>query len=88
MKVDFKKTFLKELEKLKNKSLKNSIYNCIIQVELAESISDIKNIKKLAGFEVYYRIRVGDYRIGLKLENDIVNFVVFEHRKDIYKTFP
>lgn len=88
MKVDFKKTFLKELEKLKNKSLKNSIYNSIIQVELAESISEIKNIKKLAGFEMYYRLRVGDYRIGLKLENDIVNFVIFEHRKDIYKTFP
>jgi mRNA interferase RelE/StbE len=88
MKVDFKKTFLKELEKLKNKSLKNSIYNSIIQVELAESISEIKNIKKLAGFEMYYRLRVGDYRIGLKLENDTVNFVIFEHRKDIYKTFP
>lgn len=88
MKVDFKKTFLKELEKLKNKSLKNSIYNSIIQVELAESISEIKNIKKLAGFEIYYRLRVGDYRIGLKLENDTVNFVIFEHRKDIYKTFP
>lgn len=88
MKVDFKKTFLKELEKLKNKSLKNSIYNSIIQVELAESISEIKNIKKLAGFEIYYRLRVGDFRIGLKLENDTVNFVIFEHRKDIYKTFP
>ena len=88
MKVDFKKTFLKELEKLKNKSLKNSIYNSIIQVELAESISEIKNIKKLAGFEMYYRLRVGDYRIGLKLENETVNFVIFEHRKDIYKTFP
>ncbi len=88
MKVDFKKTFLKELEKLKNKSLKNSIYNSIIQVELAESISELKNIKKLAGFEIYYRLRVGDYRIGLKLENDTVNFVIFEHRKDIYKTFP
>lgn len=45
MKVDFKKTFLKELEKLKNKSLKNSIYNSIIQVELAESILEIKILK-------------------------------------------
>ena len=88
MKVDFKKSFLKDLKKLKNKPLQNSIYNCIVQVESAASISEIKNIKKLAGFEVHYRIRVGDYRIGLKLENDIVNFVVFEHRKDIYKTFP
>lgn len=88
MKVEFKKSFLKDLKKLKNRSLQNSIYNCIIQVESSESISNIKNIKKLAGFEFHYRIRVGDYRIGLKLKNEIVHFVVFEHRKDIYKTFP
>jgi mRNA interferase RelE/StbE len=47
-----------------------------------------QNIKKLAGFDMYYRIRVGDYRIGVKLEKDIVYFVVVEHRKDVYKTFP
>ena len=88
MKVEFKKSFLKDLKKLKNKSLQNSIYNCIIQVESAESISEIKNIKKPAGFEVHYRIRVGDYRIGLKLEKDSVNFVVFENRNAIHKTFP
>jgi mRNA interferase RelE/StbE len=88
MKVEFKKSFLKDLKKLKNKSLQNSIYNCIIQIESAESLVEIKNLKKLTGFELHYRIRVGDYRIGLKLENDVVNFVVFEHRKDIYKIFP
>jgi len=88
MKVEFKKSFLKELKKLKNKSLKNSIAECIIQVESAENIAHIKNSKKLAGYDVYYRIRVGDYRIGVKIEKDVVYFVVFEHRKDIYKKFP
>jgi mRNA interferase RelE/StbE len=57
-------------------------------VETAQVISEIKNIKKLAGFDMYYRIRVGDYRIGIKLEKDIIYFVVVEHRKDVYKTFP
>jgi mRNA interferase RelE/StbE len=88
MKVEFKKSFLKELQKLRNKGLKNSIADCIVQVESANSISQIKNIKKLAGFDDYYRIRIGDYRIGLKIENNTVYFVVFEHRKDIYKKFP
>jgi mRNA interferase RelE/StbE len=88
MKVEFKKSFLKELKKLKSKSLQHSIYECILQVESAETISSIKNLKKLAGYDAHYRIRVGDYRIGLKIEKDIVYFVVFEHRKDIYKGFP
>jgi mRNA interferase RelE/StbE len=88
MKVEFKKSFLKDIKKIKNKPLQNSIYNCIIHVETAQLISEIKNIKKLAGFDMYYRIRVGDYRIGVKLEKDIIYFVVVEHRKDVYKTFP
>ena len=88
MKVDFKKSFLKELKKLKNKSLQNSIYDAIIQVESATSLNKIKNLKKLTGYEVHYRIRVGDYSIGVKFENEVVYFVVFEHRKDMYKGFP
>jgi mRNA interferase RelE/StbE len=88
MKVEFKKSFLKELKKLKNKSLKNSIAESIIQVESAENIANIKNLKKLTGYDIYYRIRVGDYRIGLKIEKDAVYFVVCEHRKDIYRKFP
>lgn len=88
MKTGFKKSFLKELKKLKNKNLKSAINECIIQVESAENITQIKNLKKLAGYDIYYRIRIGDYRIGIKHEKEIVYFVVFEHRKDIYRGFP
>lgn len=88
MRVEFKKSFLKELQKLRNKGLKNSIAECIEQVESAKSINQIRNVKKLAGFDDFYRIRIGDYRIGVKIEEDTVYFVVFEHRKDIYKKFP
>ena len=88
MKAEFKKSFLKELRKLRNKSLKNSIADCIGQVESASRIDHVKNIKKLAGYDDYYRIRIGDYRVGIKVEMNTVYFVVFEHRKDIYKKFP
>jgi mRNA interferase RelE/StbE len=88
MKIEFKKSFLKELKKLKSKSLQHSIFECIVQVESADNINLIKNLKKLAGYDAHYRIRVGEYRIGVKIEKDLVYFVVFEHRKDIYKGFP
>jgi mRNA interferase RelE/StbE len=88
MKVEFKKSFLKELQKLKNNALKNSIADCIVQVESAKNITQIKNLKKLSGYDDYYRIRVADYRIGIKVEDEVVYFAVFEHRKDIYKSFP
>lgn len=88
MKTGFKKSFLKELKKLKNKSLKSAIADCVIQVESAENITQVKNLKKLSGYDIYYRIRIGNYRIGLKLEGETVFFVVFEHRKDVYRKFP
>ncbi len=88
MKVEFKKSFLKDLKKLKSKSLRDSVYNSIIQVETAKDIQEIRNLKKLVGFESHYRIRVGDYRIGIFHQNEVIIFVVFEHRKDVYKKFP
>ena len=88
MNTAFKNSFLKELKKLKNKSLKETVYNCILQVESAKNISEIRNLKKLSGYEMYYRIRIGDYRIGIKIDNEVIYFVVLDHRKDIYKGFP
>ena len=88
MKIEFKKSFLKELQKLKNKTLKDSIADCIVQVESAKNVTQIKNLKKLSGYNVYYRIRIGDYRIGIKVKDEVVYFAAFEHRKDIYKSFP
>ena len=88
MKIEFKKSFLSDLKKLKSKSLKDSVTDCIKQVESSVNLSQIRNLKKLTGYDKYYRIRMGDYRIGVKIENDTVYFVVFEHRKNIYKGFP
>ncbi len=68
MKVQFKESFLKELKKLQNKKLKGSIYECIIQAEGAGKLSEIKNLKKLKGYNIYYRIRIGDYRIASRLK--------------------
>ena len=88
MKIEFKKSFLSDLKKLKSKSLKDSVTDCIKQVESSVNLTQIKNLKKLTGYDKYYRIRMGDYRIGVKIENDTVYFVVFEHRKNIYRGFP
>lgn len=88
MNIDFKKSFLKDIKNLKNENLRKVILNCIVQVEAFTSISQIKNLKKLSNSENCYRIRIGDYRIGLKLEKETVIFVVFGHRKEFYNEFP
>ena len=88
MKTAFKESFLKALLKLKNPELKSQIVQIINNIETAEDIRDISNLKKLHGPGKYYRIKIGEYRIGLKIIDDLIYFVDIAHRKDIYKHFP
>ena len=88
MKTEFTSRFLKDLDKLNHNSVKKNISEIIEQVEKAGSLPEIKNIKKLKGHLSAYRIRSGDYRIGLFIENDVVEFIRIAHRKDIYNIFP
>jgi mRNA interferase RelE/StbE len=59
-------------------------------VESADNLSQIPNLKKLKGQKnkVYYRSRMGNYRVGLVIKQDIVVFVRFLNRKEIYRYFP
>jgi len=63
--------------------------NEIIQtVEKAQTPQEIPTIKKLRGERNYFRIRIGDYRLGLKIEGQLVTLVRILNRKDIYRYFP
>jgi mRNA interferase RelE/StbE len=88
VKTEFKKSFEKDLKKIKDKNLLNWVKEIIEEIEQAHSIAELNNVKKLRESGKYYRIKVGDYRIGFLLEKDIVVFVRFLHRKDIYRYFP
>lgn len=90
MTVGFRQQFEKELRQLKDSTLKKRILKAIQQAEKADTLATIPNLRKLAGYETYYRIRIGDYRLGLKWEADdqTLYFVTFAHRKDIYADFP
>ncbi len=88
MNDEFKSSFVKDLKKIKKKHLQSQIRELIEKVESTENMTELENVKKLSGSDVYYRIRLGDYRFGLKIENEIVCFVRFLHRKDIYRYFP
>jgi mRNA interferase RelE/StbE len=87
--IEFDKSFEKFLIKVKEKALFNKIESLIEIIEKAEKISEIKNVKKLTGFKNYYRIRIGDFRIGFeKINDNTIRFITVARRKDIYSIFP
>ncbi|MDP3913923.1 MAG: hypothetical protein Q8R96_09315 [Bacteroidota bacterium] len=59
-----------------------------MNVEDAVLVREITNLKKLTGYKNAYRIKIGNYRIGVFIENNIVEFARVIHRKDIYRVFP
>ncbi len=42
----------------------------------------------MSGADGFFRLRVGDYRIGLAVDGDTVDVVRVLHRRDIYRAFP
>jgi mRNA interferase RelE/StbE len=88
--VEFDKSFEKSLNKVHDNTILRRLKRIIIQIENSPSLSPIPNLIKLTGYSSYYRIRIGDYRIGIELINtNTVRFVIIvAHRKNIYKIFP
>lgn len=89
MEILFDESFEKSLKKLKDKKLKLNIIQLITEFENTEKINKLPNIKKMVGYDRYYRLRIGNYRIGFELiEPNTILFILVAHRKDIYKNFP
>jgi mRNA interferase RelE/StbE len=86
--VEFRSSFARDLKRIRDRDLRRRVGEIIELVERVQSLQEVENIKKLRGGDCCYRIRVGDYRIGLLVEGDIVTFVRFFHRKDVYRYFP
>ena len=87
--IEFDKSFEKSLDKIKNKLLFPRIEKIILEFEKSKSLTDLPNIKKLTGFKNYYRLRIGEYRLGFeKIDENTLRFILIAHRKDIFKLFP
>ncbi len=88
MQVVFTKIFEKEIRKITNKNLAGHIEEAIIEVKSATKLYEINHLKKLTGYKNAYRIKIGDYRIGILIIGKTVEFSRFLHRREIYKYFP
>lgn len=85
----YTRTFLKELAKLPKE-----IRSQIEQIAFGEAIINDPllggRVQKLTGFQHYYKIRFGNYRVGLHLDfaAEIIEFQRVLHRREIYRKFP
>jgi len=88
MQVAYESAFLRDIKRIQNTKVHRQLQRIIERVKSAPDLQEIPNLTKLRGYETFYRIRSGDYRVGIEVVNDTVIFVRFLHRKDIYRYFP
>lgn len=65
MKTEFRKSFEKDVQKLRDPQVLAKVKAVILSIEQAESLDELSNVKKLTTKGSFYRIRIGDYRIGI-----------------------
>ena len=80
--------FQKTLRKINNKAVSERVLETIENIENASTMADIRSLKKLKGYQTAFRIRIGDYRIGVHITGDTVHFNRIANRKNIYDEFP
>ncbi len=72
MQVEFLSSFNKDLSKLSSAAIRKSLKNLIRKLEAAKSLSDIPQLKKLKGYPDAWRIRLGNYRVGVFYSKNII----------------
>ena len=89
MNVEFSKSFDKQIRKITDKILLKRLGNVIKKVIECNSLHEIPNLKPIAGHPGFFRIRIGEYRVGISFEEEIVWFHFFGKRDEsTYKKFP
>lgn len=89
MEVSYRKTFLKDLKKLKKQPVYQQVFElAFADLPNAKELKEIKNTKSMTGYPNRYRIRIGDYRIGIEVRGNKVELTRVLHRREFYRYFP
>lgn len=88
MKIVYSKAIAKDVKKIKDQNLIDKITAVVANISEVKKLEDIKNLKKMKGHPTAYRIRIGNYRLGLYYEDNAVILARFIKRNDIYNLFP
>ncbi len=85
MRTRFRDVFTRDLKNIKDRRILAHVADAIDAVEEAQAPADIPHLKKLRGWKDLFRIRVGDFRVVVLLEEGTVEFLRCLHRKDVYR---
>ncbi|GGH45550.1 toxin RelE [Dyadobacter endophyticus] len=87
MKYEYTNAFIKDVKKT-SPEIQSQIKNLIEEINAVDRLGDLPNVKKMKGFSNAFRIRLGEYRVGVFWENDKLVLARMLHRREVYRYFP
>ena len=88
MRLDIRPSFNRDLGRIRDRDVRQRLTRKIEEIESASNLTQITNLVKMEGYDYHYRMRLGDYRLGVAVEGDMVILQRFGHRRDFYRGFP
>ena len=89
MRVRREPSFNRDIRRVRDQSLLDRVNEKIAEIEATPSLRSISGVRRVnAPSGNHYRIRIGDYRMGITLENDVVELHRLLPRDEIYRRFP
>lgn len=88
MELEYRTSFIRDLRRVRDADIRGRVERTIEDLEAASTIAEIPGAARIKAEGRYYRIRLGDYRLGVAQEDDVAILVRFLHRRDIYRFFP
>jgi mRNA interferase RelE/StbE len=89
LKVEYRQLFLKDLKKLKKQPVYQRILNLAFEIlPNTKDLTELSNVKAMKGYPNRYRIRIGDYRVGIEVSGEHSEMMRVLHRREFYRYFP
>ncbi len=88
MEIRYERRFTRDLRRVRSDRELRRLNRKIAEIERASSLFEVSNVAKLAGSENHYRIKLGDYRLGIELDGQTAILQRYGHRRDFYRGFP
>ncbi len=87
MTLGFRESFHRDLQNLQGQYVLRGLKLTIRQLEAAQSFVDIGNLRPLNDRKKYFAISLGNYRLGLKLENNTAILVRVLHYRELMRYY-
>lgn len=89
MLIEISRGYRRDLRRARNAVLRRRVALALAAIEAAASVEDLPGAERVRHpRRLYYRLRVGDYRLIFEPVGDTAKLVRFRHRNEAYKNLP